>query len=1147
MFKLSVTILSVLLLASDPQAMLALAAIPSLQNHDTLLTQTSSETDEDLVTLARQVTVRIMSDRNTGSGVLIGKKGSTYLIITNAHVTRGSQTLQIQTYDGKVHQAQVLPNALQANSDLALVTFTSPQTYQSATIAKFTPKVEQPILATGYSVETGQFRSSEGTIQQFPNRPLKEGYQIGYTSDIVQGMSGGPIFEQNTQELIGINGRSAYPIAPKYDYQEGSPPTATEMAEMKKVNWGVPINTLLTYINPEILTAYQLPLPQVVATVKTATYTGYLGELEAKAKQFLVKINYNDEKKNNGSGVIIAKTGKTYTVLTADHVLCEKGNQGQCLPMNYTFTTADGQTRTLNKNSIIRQEGVDLAIFRFDSDGNYAVAELADYNPNTFDYVFAAGFPKIGNNDPQWLFSGGQVNEKEEGLLQTRQSDFTSQKSGAMQTVTLKDGYELVYTSITYGGMSGGAVLDRQGRVIGIHGRAEGANNSSITQLGYSLGIPISIFVGLQDRFQTTPQRLTKAQPQISPPQQGEIAQAVDKVIVPSTNAPASIWIERGGQLWRLSRYAEAIKAFDEAIKQNNPENVYLAWFGKGQALGDNEQFSAAIEAFQQAIRTLPPASSPQYDPEFHSDILQRQSATYRYLKNYGQALTAINQAITLSPNNPNYCNEKKEVLSQLGRNDEALIAINQAIALNPRSAWYSNRGNLYYKLKKYDLALADFNQAINLNSNFANAYMNRGLLYQDLQKNELALADYNQAINLNSNFALAYNNRGNLYSDLQKNELALADLNQAINLDSNLALAYMNRGILYSDLQKNELALADLNKAIAIDSNFALAYNNRGILYKKLQKYDLALADYNQAINLNSNFALAYNNRGNLYSDLQKNELALADLNKAINLDSNLALAYMNRGILYSDLQKNELALADLNKAIAIDSNFALAYNNRGNLYKKLQKYDLALADYNQAINLNSNFAHTYYNRGNLYSDLQKYDLALADYNQAITLNPNFAEAYMNRGVVYLVLEKYDLALVDFNQAINLNLNLNLNKAYINRGFIYIVFQKYELALVDFSKAINLDSNDAEAYNNRGRVYLALQKYELALTDFNKAISIDSNLALTYKNRGLLYSELKKYNLALADYKKAADLFKQQGDTIRYESVMQFVKKLGG
>jgi tetratricopeptide (TPR) repeat protein/S1-C subfamily serine protease len=757
-------------------------------------------------------------------------------------------------------------------------------------------------------------------------------------------MSGGGIFVEG--ELIGINGRSAYPILSNYIYEDGTKPTDAEIQKMRAVNWGIPLNTLLTYIRPEILSAYNLPLPQVNPDIETTAYTGYIAELETKAKGFTVRIDSTSGA--NGSGVIIAQQGKTYTVLTADHVLCEKvAEEKTCANVTYTVVTRDGKTRKIEKSTIIRQEGVDLAVFQFESQDNYPVAEIANYNPNTGDFVFAAGFPKIGDNPSKWLFSGGIIHDKETGLLLTRQSDLSTQQSGTLQSVaSLTGGYELVYTSITFGGMSGGAVLDSQGRVIGIHGRSEGAGGGKI-QLGYSLGIPISTFIGLQERLKVKPQLLTTTQPQVSQQQKQEIIKAITGVIVPNTNAKADIWIERGGQLWRLRRHEEAIKAFDEAIKQNDPDNVYLAWYGKGLALFNLYKYQPAIEALQQAINTLPKGEDLK---EFHSSILQKQSVGYRYLENYEQALTVINQAISLFPNNPNYYNEKLVVLSELKRYDEGLAAINKAIELAPRAAWYGNRGNLYSNQQKYDLALADYNKAIEINRNDAMAYNNRGGVYYDQQKYELALADYSKAIELNRNDAMAYYNRGNLYKDQQKYELALADYNKAIELNPNDASAYTNRGILYYNQQKYDLALSDYNKAIELNPNDANAYYNRGALYSLQQEYELALADYNKAIKLNRNHANAYYNRGNLYFNQQKYELALADFTKAIEINPNHAKAYNNRGLLYFAQQKYELALADFSKAIELNRNFANAYLGRGLLYAILGQTKKAKIDLQQA-----------------------------------------------------------------------------------------------------------------------------------------------------------------------------------------------------
>ncbi|MFM6897094.1 MAG: serine protease, partial [Microcystis panniformis] len=256
--------------------------------------------------------------------------------------------------------ASIAPNSLLKDKDLALVEFSDTRDYPIAKIRAISPDAELDITVTGYSAETGQYTTDNGKIEQTSDRPLREGYSVGYSGDIVQGMSGGGIFFED--ELIGINGRSAHPILSNYIYEDGTKPTDAEIQQMRAVNWGISLHTLLTYIRPEILSAYNLPLPQVNPDIETTAYTGYIAQLETKAKGFTVRIDSSSTA--NGSGVIIAQKGNIYTVLTADHVLCEKEKSQDaaskpCLNFTYTVVTSDGKTRNIEKSTIIRQKGVD--------------------------------------------------------------------------------------------------------------------------------------------------------------------------------------------------------------------------------------------------------------------------------------------------------------------------------------------------------------------------------------------------------------------------------------------------------------------------------------------------------------------------------------------------------------------------------------------------------------------------------------------------------------------------------------------------------------------------------------------------------------------------------------------------------------------
>ena len=121
--------------------------------------------------IARQISVKVDSTDNGGSGVIIAQKDNTYLVLTNNHVLREGKEFTIDTHDGVTHQATKVENALDTDDDLALLQFTSDNDYQTATInTAATPKAEQTILAVGYSAETGELVTETGTIKQIPNK-----------------------------------------------------------------------------------------------------------------------------------------------------------------------------------------------------------------------------------------------------------------------------------------------------------------------------------------------------------------------------------------------------------------------------------------------------------------------------------------------------------------------------------------------------------------------------------------------------------------------------------------------------------------------------------------------------------------------------------------------------------------------------------------------------------------------------------------------------------------------------------------------------------------------------------------------------------------------------------------------------------------
>ncbi|MBS9389954.1 MAG: tetratricopeptide repeat protein [Dolichospermum sp. WA123] len=952
---------------------------------------------QKLQTLAKQITVRVIGDNNGGSGTIFAKKGNSYLVVTNSHVLLGVNKVQIKTPDNQIYSAQILPNTNFGKLDLAVLQFTSNQNYcLPKEIASFDINPDTPIIAAGYSSSKGEMLFRTGTVKQIISQPsLKAGYEIGYTSDIEQGMSGGAIISSQGY-LLGINGISSYPLVNSgYVYTNGNRPTNTEIQELRKLSWGIPIKTVLAQVKPEVLTAYNLPLPDIKQQIAETPLTGWLGELEAKAKQITVRIDSSSGA--NGSGIIIAKEGDIYTVLTAAHVVCKPPDKpGKCEPNTYKILTVDGKQYPVEPSTIKLEEGVDLAVVKFTSRENYQVATIANYPTKDDEYMFTAGYPRLGEKSP-WRFTLGQIYSKEIGLLQTTQSDFNNNSSGtAKAAASLTGGYELVYSSITFGGMSGGPVLDSQGRVIGIHGRTDGetaidndSNSKETIQLGNSLGIPVSTFLALATRLNTQAQKVeTTPTPELNQQKVRSIKTAILSVDVSQGSTTASQWLERGNQLWRLRRHSEAIQAFEAAIKQK-PKFIHLAYYGKGLALARSGKYPEAITALQQAVQ-----SQPDFVPAWNY-----LSLVYRESNQLDKALAAINQAIQLQPNNPNLYNQKYVVLINLKRYKEAAAAINKAIELSPRAAFYLSRGNVRDDLGDKQGAIDDLNQAIKINPNFAQAYYNRGNVRDDLGDKQGAIDDYNQAIKINPNDASAYNNRGNVRDDLGDKQGAIDDFNQAIKINPNDASVYYNRGNAKYDLGDKQGAIDDYNQAIKINPNYA-AYYNRGIVRNDLGDKQGAIDDYNQAIKFNPNNADAYYNRGIVRNDLGDKQGAIDDYNQAIKFNPNNADAYYNRGNVRDDLGDKPGAINDYNQAIKFNPNYAKAYYNRGIVRNELGDKQGAIDDYNQAIKFNPNYA-AYYNRGIVRNELGDKQGAIDDYTLAIKYNPNYAQAYVRRGSV--------------------------------------------------------------------------------------------------------------------------------------------------
>ncbi len=187
--------------------------------------------------------------------------------------------------------------------------------------------------------------------------------------------------------------------------------------------------------------------------------------------------------------------------------------------------------------------------------------------------------------------------------------------------------------------------------------------------------------------------------------------------------------------------------------------------------------------------------------------------------------------------------------------------------------------GDAFLDAGRYDRAIAEFTDAIELDPNAVDAYVGRGLAFINLDELEDALADFDIALELDPENSDAYNGRGLIFYYQDDNENAIEDYTLAIENDSENYIAYYNRGLVYFNQGDYDLAISDLTEAINIEPEDPDSFYLRGISYTSIDDFDSAIEDLTTVVNLDTTYTEAYGERGVAYYLNEDFELAVSDL----------------------------------------------------------------------------------------------------------------------------------------------------------------------------------------------------------------------------------------------------------------------------
>jgi tetratricopeptide (TPR) repeat protein len=298
------------------------------------------------------------------------------------------------------------------------------------------------------------------------------------------------------------------------------------------------------------------------------------------------------------------------------------------------------------------------------------------------------------------------------------------------------------------------------------------------------------------------------------------------------------------------------------------------------------------------------------------------------------RAVSHFSKQIAAHPNDAELFFRRSLAWHARGEDVNAIKDLTEVIRLEPDDAAYGNRGALREIKQEYELALADFDEAIHLDPKSANAYYNRGYARFMMNQFDEAIVDFDQAVQLDPQFVRAYNNRGFCRFKKEEYERAMDDFDEALRLDPSDSWALANRGRVWMAKHAYDNALRDFEHALRLDPNSALAHKNRGLTRLAMKQYAEALTDFDEALRLTPRDARLYNHRALAWEGTAEYDKALSDFTESLRLHSADSEVLANRGDAWHARGEYRAALGDYSEAIRLNPDEARAYAGRAGLW---------------------------------------------------------------------------------------------------------------------------------------------------------------------------------------------------------------------
>lgn len=286
-------------------------------------------------------------------------------------------------------------------------------------------------------------------------------------------------------------------------------------------------------------------------------------------------------------------------------------------------------------------------------------------------------------------------------------------------------------------------------------------------------------------------------------------------------------------------------------------------------------------------------------------------------------------------------------LLYRQGKYEEAKVALESSLQKEQHLLSYFFLGLSYYGLNQYEVALNQFQKALDLNPDFERA---RVLVSMTLLKQKRlgdAIIEIQKVLRTNPNNAYAHNILGSAYLANGEYDKGMEELEQATELDPGLADAHMKRGIFHLAKGEGTQGESDLVKAVEAAPE---VLNSRLMLvthYLRQKNYSAAIESLQEAMDGSKADALLNNYLAAAYFSQKKPDKALAALEQAKQINPEYLTPYFNIAAYFASQSDYDKALAEYQQVVALDGKnlrallgMAALYNVQGDQTSQDQLY---------------------------------------------------------------------------------------------------------------------------------------------------------------------------------------------------------------